>query len=227
MTSIIIIVSLHSFYRCHHPVSSIHSDVFSLLFRLHLKVLIAVGFISVRRVQSTDRRSFSTFNFKTKMLIKLVVALVVCLSFLHLSVQVEAATVCPPANVISPCACSQWTPTTTYLNCQSRVLTDSQASAILDAYLKTPNVSPVGVLQLSNNLLTRVPDQMKSFTQLEYAILDFNSITSIESGAFNFTDAANPLRSLYLSTNQLTTIAPGAFKGSNLIYFFPLPFNCY
>ena len=152
------------------------------------------------------------------MLIKLLVAFVVCLSFLQSSVQVEAATVCPPANAISPCACSQWTPTTTYLNCQSRILTDSQASAILDAYLRTPNVSPVGVLQLSNNLLTRVPDQMKSFTQLEYAFLYNNFFTTIESGSFNApADAPYPLAGLSLGANQLTTIEPGAFKGSNFI----------
>ena len=148
------------------------------------------------------------------MLIKLVVALVVCLSFLHLSVQVEAATVCPPANAISPCDCGRGRDeTTTSVVCTSQHLTDSQTSAILDAYLATPNVSPVGGIDLYNNLLTRVPVQVKSFTQLQFVNFDDNSITSIESGAFNLADAANPLSFLDLGFNQLTTIAPGAFKG--------------
>ena len=76
-----------------------------------------------------------------------------------------------------------------------------------------------------NELLTRVPVQIRSFTQLELADFSENSITSIESGAFNLADAANPLSFLDLGFNQLTTIAPGAFKGSNLINFFSTAFQ--
>ena len=90
-------------------------------------------------------------------MLRFLFAFVVFLSFLQSSVLVEAATVCPPANAISPCACSQWTPTTTYLNCQSRVLTDSQASAILDAYLRTPNVSPVARKKLQTQPIAIQP----------------------------------------------------------------------
>ena len=97
---------------------------------------------------------------------------------LQLSVRVEAVVVCPPADVISPCTCRRYSTRTnsTFLNCgSSRNLADSQVNDILDAYLATPNVSPVGRLQLSNNaLLTRVPVQVKYFTQLEYADLYFN-----------------------------------------------------
>ena len=156
-------------------------------------------------------------------MLRLVVALV-CFSLKQqLSVLVDAA-VCPPASAISPCDCgqSQFNTNTTYLFCNSRNLTDSQVSAILDAYLNTPNVSPVRQLELQYNRLTRVPDQMKSFTQLEYAYLFSNSITSIESGAFNLADDVNPLQYLHLDFNQLTTIAPGAFKG---FYHFRLPFS--
>ena len=82
--------------------------------------------------------------------------------------------------------------------------------------------SPVGVLQSSNNLLTRVPDKIKSFTQLEYAFLYNNLFTTIESDAFNApADAPYPLAGLLsLAANQLTTIEPGAFKGSNFISYF-------
>ena len=113
---------------------------------------------------------------------------------------------------------NQNTTTTTTLNCQSLNLTDSQASDILDAYLSTPDVSPVGVLYLNGNrLLTHIPIQINSFTPLSEAFLSYNSFTSIESGLFNLKDAANPLASLYLNSNQLTTIAPGAFKGIHFL----------
>ena len=160
-------------------------------------------------------------------MLRFLFAFVVCCSLLLQSSLLVDATVCPPVEAILPCICSQWTPTTTYLFCNSRGLIDSQVSDILDAYLNTPNVSQVGDLRLGINNLTRVPVQVKSFNQLQNAYLFDNSITSIESGAFNASDAANPLKYLSLIENQLTTIAPGAFKGSNFVYFFPLSFNCY
>ena len=156
-------------------------------------------------------------------MLRLVVALV-CLFFLvQLSVPVDADVICPPAEAISPCTCREYTTTTTNLFCREMKLTDSQVSDILDAYLTTPNVSQVGQLLLNyNELLTRVPVQMKSFTQLSETFLSYNSFTSIELGAFNFTDDANPLHYLDLGFNQLTTIAPGAFKGSNFSFRFRL-----
>ena len=160
-------------------------------------------------------------------MLRFLFAFVVCCFSLHLSLLADADVICPPTNVISPCTCSEYTTNTTTLNCYSHGLIDSQASDILDAYLSSPGVSPVVVLTLAFNFLSRVPDQVKSFTQLQNAYLNSNAITSIESGAFNASNAANPLKELSLSYNQLTTIAPGAFKGSNFVYFFPLPFNCY
>ena len=156
-------------------------------------------------------------------MLRFLFAFVVCCFFLpKSSLLVDADFVCPPANVIYPCTCDGWAATTTKLYCASASnLTDSQVSDILDAYLSSPGVSPVGYLYLSNNrLLTRVPVQVKSFTQLEEAYLYDNSITSIESGAFSAPDDANPLYLLELYGNQLTTIEPGAFKGVHLIIFF-------
>ena len=160
-------------------------------------------------------------------MIKFAVAFVVCCSLSVL--LVEAVVVCPPFDVISPCTCAEaQTANTTFVFCASNNLNDPQASDILDAYLKTPGVSPMGQILLSGNLLTHVPVQMKSFTQLEFAFFGLNSISSIESGAFNLADDANPLQYLDLHTNQLTTIAPGAFKGSNFIIIFLSFFkNCH
>ena len=148
-------------------------------------------------------------------MLRFLFAFVICCFSLHLSLLADADVICPPANVISPCTCSEYTKNTTQLDCGSHGLIDSQASDSLDAYLSSPGVSPVGYLQLSDSNLTRVPVQVKSFTQLEFAFLISNFITSIESGAFNASDAANPLKDLSLDGNQLTKIAPGAFKGSN------------
>ena len=154
-------------------------------------------------------------------MLRFLFAFVVCCFFLPKSSVLVDAAVCPSANVILPCTCSQYTTNTTTLNCNSLNLIDSQASEILDAYLSSPGVSPVGQLYLSNNrLLTRVPVQVKSFNQLRLAYLYSNAITSIESSAFNASDAANPLQYLELYGNQLTTIEPGAFKGFHLIIFF-------
>ena len=125
---------------------------------------------------------------------------------------VNADVTCPPAAAYEPCDCSEASskPGTVILTCDN--LNDSKVSDILDAFLTTPGVSPLGDLNLSNNQLTRVPSQIKLFDKLEWVDLLINSITSIESGAFNFPNAANPIRYLHLDDNQLTTIASGTFS---------------
>ena len=131
---------------------------------------------------------------------------------------VNADIVCPPEADYAPCGCREYskTPGTIYLNCQSQKLTDSQMSDILDAFLTTPGVSPVAFLSLEyGKLLTRVPSEVRLFNQLDWVFLSDNNITSIDSGAFNFPDAANPLGNLDLAYNKITTIAPGAFKGQS------------
>ena len=132
------------------------------------------------------------------------------------SLVVNADVVCPSADVIEPCNCTEYPnkPDIAFLECPSRNVNDLRASEILDAFLTTPGVSPFVGFNLWGNRLTRVPDQTKLFDQLIYVFLNNgNSITSIELGTFNFPDAANPLQWLWLQDNQVTTIAPGAFKG--------------
>ena len=130
---------------------------------------------------------------------------------------VEAAVVCPPSTAYTPCICKEYSnkPGTIELNCSGGNLNNTQMSDILDAFLvTTPGISPVASLSLQVNQLTRVPSQIiKLFNHLVDVWLNSNAITSIESGTFNFTDAANPVQYLVLYENQLTTIAPGAFKG--------------
>lgn len=86
----------------------------------------------------------------------------------------------------------------------------------MDSLLSTPGISPVSILFLSNNLLTRVPDQIRFFPKLITANLDYNKLTSIDSGAFNFT---SKLSYLNIFGNQIATIDPGAFLGSSLNSF--------
>ena len=102
---------------------------------------------------------------------------------------------------------------TVEIYCSSVGATDNTVSAAFDAFVKTSDVSPVSYLYLHNNSLTRVPDQVKSFTQLRYVDYWNNQIALIDAGAFNLQDASNPLLALSLYDSQLTTIPPGAFKG--------------
>jgi Leucine-rich repeat (LRR) protein len=88
-------------------------------------------------------------------------------------------------------------------------------SEILTSFLTTPGVSSVAYLYLNDNQLTYVPREIKFFTQATHVVLDRNNISSIESGAFNFSGPL-PLWVLELGANQLTTIAPGAFRGFSM-----------
>jgi Leucine-rich repeat (LRR) protein len=137
-----------------------------------------------------------------------------CCSLLLSSSLAEAAVTCPPIEFYSPCECTEWTGTGTIrLSCFARNLTDSKATEILQVFLTTPEVSPVGILKLDRNLLTRIPDEIHQFPQLVRVQLDSNNITSIDTaGTFKFTSTA-PLQLLMLYNTQLTTIAPGAFQG--------------
>lgn len=130
--------------------------------------------------------------------------------------NVESAVVCPAAaESYSPCTCYEYgnQPGTIYLYCGEKNLDDSRVSEILDVFLTTPGVSTLGNLCLSTNQLTRVPDQVRLFPQLDFVWLNDNKInTSIRSGAFKF-NKDTPVKNLDLQRSQLTSIAPGAFQG--------------
>ena len=127
-----------------------------------------------------------------------------------------AAVVCPGPEAYSPCTCYEYgnQPGTIYLYCGEKNLNDSRASEILDAFLTTPGVSPLGNVCFSSNQLTRVPHQLHLFPQLDFVWLNDNNIsTPIQSGAFNFNVKDAPVKNLDLQRSQLTSIAPGAFQG--------------
>ena len=138
---------------------------------------------------------------------------IVCFLLLSSSLHqlVQAAVVCPPKDAFQPCYCFEYIgkPDTITLDCLQKNLTDSRIGEILIVFLTTADISPVAQIDLTSNQLTRVPIQIRSFSELEDVFLDDNPITSIESGDFN-TTRHNPSISI---GSQLTTIAPGSFKG--------------
>jgi Leucine-rich repeat (LRR) protein len=87
------------------------------------------------------------------------------------------------------------------------------ASDILDAFLNTPGVSPLGGVDFSASQLTRIPHQIKYFSQLNYLNLAFNSLQSIETDDFSGTQKT--LKNLWFQNNQIDTIAPFAFKSES------------
>ena len=123
----------------------------------------------------------------------------------------EATIVCPPEKAILPCQCQELIARETiYLECYSTNLNDTRMGEIIDAFLSNPDVSPITLLSLGNNSLTRVPDRLPLMSELEHVSLANNKIRSISAGTFNFT---RTLQYIGLNDNQLVYIEPGAFLG--------------
>ena len=85
--------------------------------------------------------------------IVVLIVLITCVS--------EATIVCPPEKAILPCQCQELIARETiYLECYSTNLNDTRMGEIIDAFLSDPDVSPITLLSLGNNSLTRVPDRL-------------------------------------------------------------------
>ena len=148
-------------------------------------------------------------------------AIEVCILFscIFVIVIVKADVVCPPPDTYAPCRCTEdlsklgGVKPRVKLDCFERNLSDSNASNILDVFL-SPDISPISILDLSFNQLTRIPSQVRSFPHLQSVLIIHNVIDSIAFGDLNITGRDTTLN---FSHNQLTTIAPGAFTGFIII----------
>ena len=130
--------------------------------------------------------------------------------------------VCPPAAKLEPCKChvfdiGEKNEGTLKLDCSQSFLSDEQMSQVLDAFISSPGVSPLRELYLYKNNLTRIPDQIRHFTELDRVILNSNQIQLIKNGSFNFT---RTLGLFSLNNNTLMTIESGAFDGTMYNYLF-------
>lgn len=97
-------------------------------------------------------------------------------------VLVESAVVCPPLVDYAPyCRCYECDYTqfnyckdesnlgTIFLDCYPSnlfFLDDAKAAKILDAFINTPGVSPLGWVNMIGSVLTRVPDQIRLLSRL-------------------------------------------------------------
>jgi len=86
-----------------------------------------------------------------------------------------------------------------------------KASKVLQSFIKDGAGGSVKRIDFDNNRLSRVPDEIRLFNQLEHIYLNFNQIQSIGYATFN----SSVIRALYLISNQINKIAPGAFQGKN------------
>ena len=117
---------------------------------------------------------------------------------------------CPPSANLAPCICMFYSGTnTSALFCAGYNLDDARVSYILNAFLP-PWIAPLTTISLHSNLLTRVPNQIRQFSKLDYVNLNSNLITAVTTGSFNI---AVPFVLELTNNPSLTTIEEGAFQG--------------
>ena len=141
-------------------------------------------------------------------------SLLLLLLLLLLCFDTEAG-VCPPPGKTVPCSCTDLDSEglVVQLNCRSVNLDDAKAGQILDTMLSWPRASPLRLLDMFNNRLTRVPSQLPKFPMVNNIDLSYNQIASIKSNTFNF---SSTLTSLNLNFNPISSIQKGAFQGMKL-----------
>jgi hypothetical protein len=135
------------------------------------------------------------------------------------------AVTCPAEDDYAPCGCTEESSGAIYVNCNTRSMTDSMASSVLQAFLNTPGVSPVFYLDFAYNHLTKVPDEFRLFDQIHNVNLRWNKIHSIPSKAFLFSKSFR--NHLTLENNQISAIGAGAFQGATPIFLFIFKLCCY
>jgi Leucine-rich repeat (LRR) protein len=102
-----------------------------------------------------------------------------------------------------------------WFNCDGQQLNDDQMSHRLNLFLSSDNNirDMTRVVDLSNNLLTRIPIEMNQFRRLEKVVLSDNKITSIPSGEILGNYSTRRLIRLFLNNNKISDIGLGVFAG--------------
>ena len=141
--------------------------------------------------------------------------------FVLLSFRVfEIIRLCPTHDSILPCVCEFLGDETLNLDCYNKELDDERVNEILKSFAIGSNATLLTAIELSSNVLTRVPHQIHLFPQLQRLNLARNKIHTIHRGELNFSTA--PLQGLWLDHNQLTNIEPEAIhcrhKSRNYLY---------
>lgn len=120
---------------------------------------------------------------------------------------------CPPVEEYSPCICRDdiFDDGALLLNCDSRNLDDQTASDLLDSFLahQGDGQPVIRALRMEYNFLTKIPEQIKLFSELQELYLYENDIETISTGSLTF-NAAEKIVGL---GTKIKTIEPGAFVG--------------
>ena len=117
--------------------------------------------------------------------------------------------ICPPSTDLEPCRCGYLFNRLAF-SCYDRGLGDEKISQLLDQFISTPGVGALRELYLWNNNLTRIPDQIRHFTELDDMDLSWNEIRLVKKGSFNL---IQHLERLLLYNNMISSIESGAFNG--------------
>ena len=138
---------------------------------------------------------------------------------------------CPTSDMIAPCKCIDPSvsnkQTIIYsgllITCKDQLMGDVNVSQLLNFFLVAMGGDQlIGQLILSNTSLSRVPDEIRFFNNLNYVDLRYNKITIVPSGAFKFpTDRVIAPGKIDLAFNRIKNIERGAFQGTSTFH----PFN--
>lgn len=126
----------------------------------------------------------------------------------------------------------QWDATADWSQLEYLSLFDNQmdgetVEAILESLLAVTasglEQNRLSVLNLSKNRLTRIPPQIRSFSQLNRIRMAENNISIVHGGSFNFRVSVSPqgdYPGIDLAFNTLTNIEPDAFQGTPVHTFY-------
>ena len=130
---------------------------------------------------------------------------------------------CPPEEELFLCKCHNdfYDDTVLVLDCDSKNLDDQTVSRILTKFLNDETVGPLRTLRLEYNQLTKIPDEILLFSELQEIYLYGNNIKTVLSGSLSFT-ATEKTVGLGI---KIKTIEPGAFVG--LFYLIYQIISCF